>query len=153
MKNSLLVKCASIITFTLLVGGCQEEKIDSAGCWSVDTKNSFVALAREGVLKALAAQGAGANLRGLNATEIKAFLDKGLTVTADTYHVVGADPKVGSLTCGANLSMRFDRPDGKHFSANGAPTTFQVFKGESGHVYSIDNGLSFTRLVSELTAD
>lgn len=153
MKNNTFTKCALATALVLLVSGCMEEKIDATGCWSADTKTSFLALARSGVLKALTNQGRGENLRGLSVAELKAILDKGLTVTADTYHIINADPKIGSLTCGANLSMQFERPDGKHFAANNAPTTFQVFKGETGRVYSIENGLSYTRLINELTAD
>ncbi|MES2025714.1 MAG: hypothetical protein V4448_09175 [Pseudomonadota bacterium] len=153
MKNNAFTKCTLATALVLLVSGCMEEKIDATGCWSADTKTSFLALARNGVLQALTTQSMGVNLRGLSAAEFKAILDKGLTVTADAYHVANADPKVGSLTCGANLSMQFERPDGKHFSANNAPTTFQVFKGETGHVYSIENGLSFARLINDLTSD
>jgi Asp-tRNA(Asn)/Glu-tRNA(Gln) amidotransferase B subunit len=72
---------------------------------------------------------------------------KALSVTIDTYHVISRNSDSGSLSCGANVSMTFTKPDGKVLQASGVVVPFSIYKAENGSVFSLENTMPLVNLV------
>jgi len=75
-------------------------------------------------------------------------MEKALTITADTFHVVARDSNIESLGCGAKVSMKFVMTENRGtLEAKNAIVQFEIFKGEAESVYSISNVAPLIALV------
>jgi len=143
MKKILFISLISVLT------GCQP-KPDLNACWSPDTKKNFTELARQAILGKI--EDSVLESRGANAKKItneeKVEMEKALTITADTFHVVARDSNIESLGCGAKVSMKFVMTENRGtLEAKNAIVQFEIFKGEAESVYSISNVAPLIALV------
>ena len=142
----------------LALAGCDRlppRAPEIANCWAPDTKSKiqemFHAQVTDYIMKMIDEGTSAANKKDApSRTEI----DGRVTVNLDTLHATAADTASGSLTCGANIIVKFRRRgDEKLMTANASAPDFRIYKGESGPVYSVPASIALAPLMEKLGKD
>ncbi|WP_157764393.1 hypothetical protein [Burkholderia pseudomallei] len=148
MKNALIA-CAVALPALL---GCQQKPDQEAmaECWGQPAKDMIVKLARKNLESKIAAliKAGGDPFND----EIKKRVSDSLDVTASDFYVVSVDRVADGVHCGAQIAMKYTKADGKAITANGAYIDFDIYHGETGKMYSIQNTGPLLQLVTDATS-
>jgi len=122
----------------LLLGGCQQKpKIEQ--CWAQDTKQTAGALAQKAALGQLLEMTKSSWPAGKPfGDDERNFITQHFQFSLDSYYTIGADPVVGSYSCGATAKAAFTDADGKRHESREGLIDFNIYQSEGGHVVSID---------------
>ncbi len=135
------------------LGGCDRlppPTPDVTICWAPTTKSSVEGLFQSQVTDFVMDAVRDAAKDGRKDLPSKEEIKQRITVTLDLLHVVGADAAAGSLTCGANMTVKLQRPNGGILSTSGSSPDFRVYKGEKGPVYSVPGPLLLKPLLDKM---
>lgn len=124
---------------------------DISICWAPSTKDSVASLFQsQAVDLVVDAVNEGATEAQKKNLPSKDDLKQRVTVALDLIHAVNADPAVGSLTCGGNITIKVQRPDGKVLSTSGSSPDFRIYKGEKGLVFSVPGPIVLKALMDKM---
>lgn len=136
-----------------VLGGCDRlppPAPDISICWAPSTKTSVEDLFQSQVTDFVMDAVRDAAKDGRKDLPSKEEIRQRITVTLDLLHVVGADAAAGSLTCGAHITVRLQRPNGGLLSTSGSSPDFRVYKGEKGPVYSVPGPILLKPLLDKM---
>jgi hypothetical protein len=147
MKNTLIA-CA--VAFPVLLG-CQQKPDQEAmaECWNDAAKSQLTKMAKQNIAEKI-----GTLLKAGGETvdaDVKGRIDASLEVSASNFYVESIDRVADSVHCGAQVAMKYTKEGGKVLSADGAFVDFNIYRGETGKMYSIPTTLPLAQLVSEAT--
>ncbi|CAJ0719434.1 hypothetical protein LMG6871_02861 [Ralstonia edaphis] len=147
-----------MLASAIVLAGCDRlppRTPEIANCWAPDTKTKiqemFHAQVTDYIMKMIDDGTTAANKKD---APTRNEIDGRVTVNLDTVHATAADAASGSLTCGANIVVKFRRRgDEKVMTASATAPDFRIFKGETGPVFSVPAPIALAPLMDKLGKD